>query len=104
MNVRFPGLGLDFNIDRSAFGVFGLPVYWYGIIIALAFLLAVILAVKCSREFGIEPDSILDMVLWAAPTALVFSRLYYVVFSWDQYRDNLVDIFKVRKIYLILNY
>ena len=96
MNVRFPGLGLDFNIDRSAFGVFGLPVYWYGIIIALAFLLAVILAVKCSREFGIEPDSILDMVLWAAPTALVFSRLYYVVFSWDQYRDNLVDIFKVR--------
>jgi phosphatidylglycerol:prolipoprotein diacylglycerol transferase len=95
-NVSFPGLGLDFEIRRYAFSVFGLEIYWYGIIIAFAFLLAVLLAVKSCRKYDLVPDNILDLVLFAAPTAIVFARLFYVVFSWDQYRYNLVDIIKIR--------
>jgi len=96
MNVQFPGLGLELDISRKAFEIFGLEIYWYGVIIAFALLVCVVLATRCCRKYGIEPDNILDIVLIAAPTALVFARLYYVVFSWDQYKDNLIDILKVR--------
>lgn len=97
MNVQFPGLwGLEFELRRWAFEVFGVKIYWYGIIIALAFLVAVLLAVRSSRKYDIEPDSILDLVLFAAPAAIIFARLYYVIFSWDQYKDNLLEIFNTR--------
>ncbi len=95
-NVGFPGLGLELQLRRYAFTVFNLEIYWYGIIIALAFLLAVLLALKSCREYDLVPDNILDLVLFAAPAAIVFARLFYVVFSWDQYKDNLVDIVKIR--------
>lgn len=96
MNVRFPGLGLDFELRRWAFEIFGLPIYWYGIIIALAFLTAVLLGLRSCRKYDLEPDNILDLVLFAAPAAIIGARLYYVIFSWDQYKDNLVNILKIR--------
>ena len=96
MNVRFPGLGLEFELSRWPFKVFGFPIYWYGIIVSLAFLTAVLLALKSSKKYRIDPDTILDMVLIAAPVAIVFSRIYYVIFKWDQYKDNFIDVFKIR--------
>ncbi|MGE5612966.1 MAG: prolipoprotein diacylglyceryl transferase [Bacillota bacterium] len=96
MNVRFPGLGLEFELRRWPFEVFGFPIYWYGIIISLGFLTAVLLALRNSRKYRIDPDTVLDMVLVAAPAAIIFARIYYVIFSWDQYKDNLIDIFKIR--------
>jgi phosphatidylglycerol:prolipoprotein diacylglycerol transferase len=95
-SISFPGLGLEIYLRRYAFEVFGLKIYWYGVIIAFGFLLAVILALRSCRKYGLVPDNILDLVLFAAPTAIVFARLFYVVFSWDQYKDNLVDIIKIR--------
>lgn len=96
--VEFPGLwGLKLNINRVAFEVFGLPIYWYGVIIAFAFLAAVLFALRDSKKFGIEPDSILDMVLFAAPVAIVCARLFYVAFSWEQFSENLIDIINTRK-------
>lgn len=96
--VEFPGLwGLKLNINRVAFEVFGLPIYWYGVIIAFAFLAAVLLALRDSKKFGIDPDNILDMVLFAAPAAIICARLYYVAFSWDQFSENPIDIINTRK-------
>ncbi len=95
--VEFPGLGgLKIVIDRIAFVIFGLPVYWYGIILAFSFLLAVLLALRKSREFGIEPENILDMVLFAAPAAIIAARLFYVVFSWGDFKNNLLEVFNTR--------
>lgn len=96
--VEFPGLwGLKFTISRVAFEVFGLPIYWYGIIIASGFLLAVLLGMRNSRLAGIEPDSVLDLVLYGAPVAIICARLYYVVFSWELFKDNPLDIVDTRK-------
>lgn len=95
--IRFPGLwGLEFEIKKTAFQVLGVPIFWYGIIIALAFLIAVLLAVKSSKRYGIDPDNILDLVLFAAPAAIIGARLFYVIFSWEQFRDNPVEIFMTR--------
>jgi phosphatidylglycerol:prolipoprotein diacylglycerol transferase len=96
--VQFPGLGgLELQISRVAFLVFGISIYWYGIIIAFGFLLAVLLAVRESKKFGIEPDNILDLVLYAAPVAIVTARLYYVIFTWELFKDNPIDIVNTRK-------
>lgn len=96
--VEFPGLwGLKFVINRVAFEVLGVSIYWYGIIIAVGFLLAVLLGMKNSKLAGIEPDSVLDLVLFAAPVAIVCARLYYVIFSWDLFKDNPADIINTRK-------
>ncbi|HHW48613.1 MAG TPA: prolipoprotein diacylglyceryl transferase [Clostridiaceae bacterium] len=95
--IEFPGLGLKFYISRVAFSVFGIPIYWYGIIVAFGFLLAVLLGMKSSKKFGIEPDTIIDLVLFAAPVAIVTSRLYYVIFSWKDFKNNPLDIFNTRK-------
>ncbi|HHV98119.1 MAG TPA: prolipoprotein diacylglyceryl transferase [Clostridiaceae bacterium] len=96
--IGFPGLwGLKFNIGRVAFTVFNIPIYWYGIIIAFGFLLAVMLGMKDSRKFGLDPDTIIDLVLFAAPVAIITARLYYVIFSWEMFKDNPIDIINTRK-------
>ncbi|MCR4434573.1 MAG: prolipoprotein diacylglyceryl transferase [Clostridiales bacterium] len=98
MNViEFPGLwGLKFYVNRS-FPVFGIDIYWYGVIIAAGFLLAVLLGLKDSRKFGFESENIIDLVLFAAPVAIICARLYYVVFNFDLYRDNLLNILNTRE-------
>ncbi len=99
--VEFPGLGLQMYIKREAienlFGINNFDIYWYGIIIAVGFLLAVLLGMKNSKLAGIESDSVLDLVLFAAPAAIICARLYYVIFQWDLFKDNLLDIVNTRK-------
>ena len=86
--VFFPGLGLEFTLNRVAFEIFGRPVYWYGIIIACGLLLAVYLCSRWAPRFGIVPDQIMDMMLFAVPAALVAIRVYYVVFNLDLYKNS----------------
>ena len=86
--VSFPGLGLEFSLDRVAFTipVLDRPVYWYGVIITAGLILAVFLCIRWGKRFGITEDNIIDMMLFAVPAALVAVRVYYVVFNLDIYR------------------
>ena len=84
--VSFPGLGLEFTLNRVAFTVLGRPIYWYGIIIASGLVLAVILCSKWGKRFGITEDQIIDMMLFAVPAALVAIRAYYVIFNLSLYQ------------------
>lgn len=84
--VAFPGLGLELTLDRVAFTVLGHPIYWYGIIIAAGFLLAVWFCQRRAGNFGIQPDSVIDMLLYAVPLAILGARLYYIIFYLDLYR------------------
>ena len=91
--VSFPGLGLEFSLDRVAFEVFGRPIYWYGLIIASGLLLATFLCIRLSRRFGFTEDNIVDLLLWAVPISLIAVRAYYVIFNLDTYRrgDGTLD-------------
>lgn len=98
--VSFPGLGLEFELNRVAFTILGRPIYWYGVIIGCGFLLAVVLCCRWAPRFGINSDQIMDMLIFAVPMALVGLRTYYVVFYLDLYRraDGSLDwgaIFRV---------
>lgn len=95
--VAFPGLGLEFHLDRVAFQLFGLPIYWYGVIIACGFLLAVVFCYKMAPRFGIKPDDVIDLLFFAVPLAILGARLYYIVFYLDLYRrsDGSLDVLKM---------
>lgn len=95
MNVQFPGLGLEFEIDRVAFSIGGISIYWYAIIILSGFMLAVLYAYKRSKFFGIEKDPMFDVVLIGFACAIVGARAYYVIFSGREY-DSFIDVINLR--------
>lgn len=67
----------------------------YGLAIALGILAAVLYMSREARRMGLPPDLPLDFALWTVPLAVVFSRLYYVAFTWDRYRGDLMGILRV---------
>ena len=83
--VEFPKLGLKFGISDILFqfDLFGqtITIRWYGLIIALGFLLAMIYGLKRAKQFDIDPDRMIDVVLVSALFAFVGARLYFVLFS-----------------------
>ena len=93
--IGFPEFGIKFNIDPVAFSVFGWDIHWYGIIIASGLILAVIVASYLAGKENLGKDVMLDVVIYALPVAIVCARLYYVIFNFEVYRDNLLDVFKI---------
>lgn len=96
--ICFPNLGIEIDsLSRVAFSLFGLDVYWYGIFIGCGIILGTALCMRYMKKIGGNPDDILDFMVYGILLCIVGARLYYVVFSWDQYKDNLMDIFNLRK-------
>ena len=89
--ISFPGLGLEFDPIRE-FDLGPLNIHLYGVIIAFGLILAVWYSIRRSEEFGVNEDLILDGVLWIVPFAFACARAYYVLFSWDNYKDNLISV------------
>ena len=90
--ITFPMLGgVSFSFP-SYFVLFGHAFYWYGVIIACGFLLAVWYCFSRCRQFGITQDDVLDMILWAVPIGVVCARLYYCIFYWELYADDPISI------------
>lgn len=90
--ISFPSLGLSFNPDRVAFYIGQKGIYWYGIIIAVGFLLAVCYALRRADQFGLTQDNIIDMLICAVPLAVICARAYYCIFSWDLYKDDPIRV------------
>ncbi|GHU92266.1 prolipoprotein diacylglyceryl transferase [Clostridia bacterium] len=87
--IYFPGLNWGpFDPNPTAVSVFGHPIQWYGIIIAVGFLLAAIYGVRRAPKVGIKGDDIADALFFCVPIALVGARLYYVVFNWKMFAPN----------------
>ena len=95
--VKFENLGLTFHLNRVAFNIFGINIYWYGIIIAFGLILAFIYAIREAEKTGLSQDDLLKLFMIAVPCAIVGARAYYVIFSFDSYRGSLIDIFKIRE-------
>ena len=96
--IWFPNLGIEIDkLSRVAFTIFGLDVYWYGIFIGAAIILGTYLAMRYMKKIGGNPDDILDFMLYGVIFCIIGARLYYVIFSWDMYKDNPMDIFNLRE-------
>lgn len=95
--IQFPKLGWTFRIDPTAFKIGSLEVQWYGLIITLGLILAFIYCFPKMKRFGLDSDRTIDAVLGGIIGGLVGARLYYVIFNWDQYKDDLKSIFNTRE-------
>lgn len=94
--VTFPGLGWSFELNRIAFSLFGINFYWYGLLIAIGFLLAVLYANKRGPQFGLNADRMGDVIFGATIIGVIGARLYYVAFEWEYYSQDLSRIFDTR--------
>lgn len=93
--LTFPGLGLEFHLNPILLPITdGFGVHWYGVIIAVGFLLAVLWCCRQSAGFGIKQDDVIDLLFFAVPLGIIGARLYYVVFRWEDY-DSLVQIVRI---------
>ena len=90
-SITFPSLGIDIN-PPVGFTVGPLNVQFYGVIIAVGLLLAVIYGLKRSKQFGLKEDDILDGVLGIVPFAIICARAYYCIFAWGQFKSNPISV------------
>ena len=83
-------------MDPVAFSIFGLEVRWYGLLIAMAVMIGALIAMKEAGRKGIKEETLIDFLLFAVPVAIIFARLYYVIFSWGYYSENPGQILNIR--------
>lgn len=88
---------MDRYLIENLFGIEGLNIAWYGVIIAFGMLLGGALAICRCKKTGIDKDHIYNFALILIPVCIVCARAYYVIFEWDNYKDNLLDIFAINQ-------
>ena len=79
-----------------AFSIAGIDIRWYGILIGVAFLLAIYISYLRAPKFGIVQDDILDLTIFLIPCSIIGARAYYVIFSYDNYRGNFIQMLNLR--------
>ena len=83
--ISFPGLGI-FGLNPPAFfSVFGHRIYFYGVLIALGFLLGILYCARRSKDFGIRQDDFYDMIILLIPLSILCARIYYVLFRLEEF-------------------
>lgn len=83
-------------MDPVAFEIFGIEIMWYGILISIGVILGTILALREAKRVGVDENAFIDLLLFAIPAAVIGARAYYVIFSWDYYKDNPIQILNFR--------
>ena len=92
--ISFPFLNLEVNPGRYL-EIGSLQIHYYGLVIALGLLLAVVYACRRCKQFGIKEDDILDGVLWVTPFAILCARAYYCAFAWEEFAYNPISVLYV---------
>src|SRR5699024_1117714 len=65
-----------------------ISIYWHGVIIATGLFLGLYLATKEADRLGLKKDLIVDLIVFATPIAILFARIYYVIFEWEMYQGG----------------
>ena len=96
-DVWFPHLGIKIaHLSRTAFTIFGLEIAWYGIIIALGVACGLGLACLIAKKTGQKAETYTDFIIYALIFSIIGARIYYVVFSWEYYAQNPLEVFNLR--------
>ena len=95
-DIRFVHLGITINHLKSSISVFGFRIAFYGIIIGIGMLAGIWIAQSDAKRRGQDPELYLDFALYAIICSIIGARIYYVIFEWDYYKENLLQIFNLR--------
>lgn len=97
MSINFPNLHIYLDHVGKNISVFGFKIAFYGMIIAFGMLMGIVVARAEARKTHQNPELYLDLAIYAIIFSVIGARLYYVVFSWDMYKDNLLSILNTRQ-------
>lgn len=97
MDIAFPNLGIYLRNVPKGFTVFGFEIALYGVIIGIGVIAGILMAAREAKVTGQDPDLYWDFSLYAVILSVIGARIYYVIFEWDMYKDNLLKIFNIRE-------
>ena len=94
--ITFPGLLGGLTLNPPAYiTIFGKNIYFYGVLIALGFMLAILFCSRKSKDFGIKADDFYDLMIWLIPISILGARAYYVLFRLEDYLSRPLSVFAV---------
>ena len=96
-NINFPNLGIHLGNVGKSISVFGFEIAFYGMIIGAAILIGLLLALKEAKRTGQKKETYYYLAIYGVIFSVLSARLYYVIFSWDMYKGNLLSIFNFRQ-------
>ena len=94
--IAFPGLNLKFELNNIAMKIGNISIKWYAVFIVLAFIIAIIFLKKDDGKYKIKFETILELFVFLIPISIIFARLYFVIFKFDYYINNPVEILDIR--------
>lgn len=97
MDIAFPHMGIYLRNVPKSFSIFGFEIAFYGVIIGLGVLAGILMAAKWAKVTGQDPDVYWDFAIYAVIFSIIGARVYYVVFQWDHYKNDLLSIFNLRQ-------
>ena len=97
LSISFPNLGIDIYDLPNKITIFGFDIAFYGLIIGLGMIAGMIIAFREARITGQDTEDYVDLALYGIVSAIIGARLYYVIFQWDHYKDNIMEVFNLRK-------
>ena len=97
MEINFPNLGVYLDHVGKSISIFGFSIAYYGIVIVTGMMIAIWIAQREAKRTGQNPEQYLDLAMIGIAAGILGARIYYVIFAWDYYKDDLLSIFNIRQ-------
>lgn len=94
--IDFPHLGIHLENVGKTITLFGIDIAYYGITIAIGMLAGIFVATQVAKRTGQKQDDYVDLAIFGIIFGVIGARIYFVIFSWDMYKDNRLEIFNTR--------
>ncbi len=95
--IDFPNLGIHLKNVGKTLSVFGFDIAYYGIVIGIGILAGILVAMYRAKKTKQNPEDYVDLAIYAVIFGIIGARIYYVIFSWDMYKDDLLSILNIRQ-------
>jgi len=96
-DIAFPNLGIYLKNVPQGFYIGNFYIAFYGVIIAIGVMAGITIAARAGKIMGMDPDDIWDFAIYAVIFSVIGARIYYVVFEWENYKNDLLSIFNTRE-------
>ena len=96
-NINFPHLGIYMDHVGKLININGFTIAYYGIVVVIGIMAGVWMALSEAKRTGQDVEMYMDFAIYEVIFCIIGARLYYVIFSWDKYKDDLLSIFNLRQ-------